>query len=379
MRPAKLAKPKDGKADDLKEIRGIGPVIEKTLNGEGIYHFQQIADFTPDNVRWVDKNISIPGRVDRDDWIGQAKSLATGDTYQGFAYDPESVVITDDMRPEKLAAPTGGSADDLKRIKGIGPVIEKTLNSEGIYHFQQIADFTPQNTMWVDKHISFPGRIHREDWIGQAKSILDGREYRGHATVVVDTDSTADDITDDMRPTRQRLKPNQKADDLKVINGIGPVIEESLNEEGVYFYQQIADFTDENTRWVDNHMAFPGRIHREDWIGQAKILVGDTTAAISDDMKPTLLSEPGVGGAEDLKRIKGIGKVLEKRLHKLGIYHYDQIAALSADNVVWLNDFVSFPEGRIESEDWVGQAKLLAEGKRTEYSDRFDSGETPYK
>ena len=380
MRPARLAAPKGGKADDLKEIRGIGPVIEKTLNGEGVYHFQQIADFTPDNVRWVDKNISIPGRVDRDDWIGQAKSLAAGGTYQGFAYDPDSAVITDDMRPQKLTSPTGGSADDLKRIKGIGPVIESTLNDEGIYHFLQIADFTPQNAMWVDKHISFPGRIHREDWIGQAKSILDGRDYNGHATITSGNgDSEADAITDDMRPAKQRLKPNQQSDDLKVINGIGPVIEESLNDEGVYFYQQIADFTDENTRWVDNYMAFPGRIHREDWIGQAKKLVGDNSATISENMKPVLLSKPGAGGAEDLKRIKGVGKVLEKRLHKLGIYHYEQIAALTDDNILWLTDFVSFPEGRIENEDWVGQARTLAEGKRTDYSDRFDSGETPYK
>ena len=380
MRPARLAAPKGGKADDLKEIRGIGPVIEKTLNGEGVYHFQQIADFTPDNVRWVDKNISIPGRVDRDDWIGQAKSLAAGGTYQGFAYDPDSAVITDDMRPQKLTSPTGGSADDLKRIKGIGPVIESTLNDEGIYHFQQVADFTPQNAMWVDKHISFPGRIHREDWIGQAKSILDGRDYNGHATITSGNgDSEADAITDDMRPAKQRLKPNQQSDDLKVINGIGPVIEESLNDEGVYFYQQIADFTDENTRWVDNYMAFPGRIHREDWIGQAKKLVGDNSATISENMKPVLLSKPGAGGAEDLKRIKGVGKVLEKRLHKLGIYHYEQIAALTDDNILWLTDFVSFPEGRIENEDWVGQARTLAEGKRTDYSDRFDSGETPYK
>lgn len=75
--PAGLtAKPKD--ADDLKRIGGVGPVIEKTLNGLGIYHFQQIADFTRENIAWVDDHISFPGRIDREDWVGQAKALAAG-------------------------------------------------------------------------------------------------------------------------------------------------------------------------------------------------------------------------------------------------------------------------------------------------------------
>jgi NADH-quinone oxidoreductase subunit E len=96
-------------------------------------------------------------------------------------------------------------------------------------------------------------------------------------------------------------------------------------------------------------------------------------------MKPTLLSAPEGGKADDLKRVKGIGKVLEKNLHAMGIYHYEQLAELTPDNISWLTDYVSFPEGRIDDENWTGQAKALAEGKQTEYSQRFDKGDTPYK
>jgi len=93
MRPTRLSAPQGGKADDLKRIKGVGPVIEKTLNGEGVYNFQQVADFNDDNVKWVNNHISFPGRIEREDWIGQAKALAKGETYEGYAYDPDSVTI----------------------------------------------------------------------------------------------------------------------------------------------------------------------------------------------------------------------------------------------------------------------------------------------
>ncbi len=91
----------------------------------------------------------------------------------GAADTAASVDISDDMRPTMLAGPNG-MADDLKRIKGVGPVIQTTLNELGVYHFQQIADFTPDNVAWVDNHISFPGRINREGWVAQADDLVKG-------------------------------------------------------------------------------------------------------------------------------------------------------------------------------------------------------------
>ncbi len=64
--------------DDLKRIKGVGAVLEKTLNGLGIYQFKQIAEFTRDEVNWVDDSLSFPGRIDREEWIEQAKQLSAG-------------------------------------------------------------------------------------------------------------------------------------------------------------------------------------------------------------------------------------------------------------------------------------------------------------
>jgi large subunit ribosomal protein L15 len=73
-------------------------------------------------------------------------------------------------RPEGLDAPRG-APDDLKKIGGVGPKLEGTLNELGIHHFWQIAAFTPDNVAWVDSYLSFKGRIDRDDWIGQAKAL----------------------------------------------------------------------------------------------------------------------------------------------------------------------------------------------------------------
>lgn len=77
-------------------------------------------------------------------------------------------------RPERIKPADGG--DDLKRIKGIGPKNEDQLNALGIFTFAQIAAWSPANVEWVEGYLSFPGRIGREDWIGQARELLGGGE-----------------------------------------------------------------------------------------------------------------------------------------------------------------------------------------------------------
>jgi predicted flap endonuclease-1-like 5' DNA nuclease len=78
-RPAALAAARSGKADDLKLIVGIGPKLEKLCHELGFYHFDQIANWTAEEIAWVDENLEgFKGRVTRDDWVGQARKLAAG-------------------------------------------------------------------------------------------------------------------------------------------------------------------------------------------------------------------------------------------------------------------------------------------------------------
>ena len=68
----------EGEPDDLKKISGVGPVLEGKLHGLGITRFSQIAAFTAEDITRVDDALAFKGRVERDDWIGQAKTLAAG-------------------------------------------------------------------------------------------------------------------------------------------------------------------------------------------------------------------------------------------------------------------------------------------------------------
>ena len=64
-------------------------------------------------------------------------------------------------------------------------------------------------------------------------------------------------------------------------------------------------------------------------------------------------------GADDLTVIKGIGKVIEKKLHELGITSFSQIAAMTPDEAHKVNQAIEFP-GRVERENWIEQARQLA-------------------
>jgi peptide/nickel transport system ATP-binding protein len=75
-RPAGIAKPK--KPDDLKMISGVGPKIEKILHGLGIYTYAQIASWKKAERDWVDDHLKFSGRIEREDWVKQAKALAKG-------------------------------------------------------------------------------------------------------------------------------------------------------------------------------------------------------------------------------------------------------------------------------------------------------------
>jgi predicted flap endonuclease-1-like 5' DNA nuclease len=81
------------------------------------------------------------------------------------------------IKPETLDGPRGGVADDLKRIKGIGPKLEQLCNELGFYHFEQIANWSSNEVAWVDSNLAgFSGRVVRDNWIEQAKTLAKGGE-----------------------------------------------------------------------------------------------------------------------------------------------------------------------------------------------------------
>ncbi|MEM9343909.1 MAG: 50S ribosomal protein L21 [Pseudomonadota bacterium] len=67
-----LTEARDGKPDDLKKISGVGPKLEGLLHENGVFHFDQIAAWTPEEIAYMDDQLSFKGRIERDNWLEQA-------------------------------------------------------------------------------------------------------------------------------------------------------------------------------------------------------------------------------------------------------------------------------------------------------------------
>lgn len=87
-------------------------------------------------------------------------------------------------------------------------------------------------------------------------------------------------------PATLKAARNGKADDLKIIEGIGPKLEQLVNSLGFYHYDQIASWTGDEIAWVDSHMkTFRGRIVRDKWVAQAKLIVAEGVPAFLERAK----------------------------------------------------------------------------------------------
>lgn len=94
-------------------------------------------------------------------------------------------------------------------------------------------------------------------------------------------------------------------------------------------------------------------------------------AKLADDFKPKSVKKEEIT-PDDLTKIKGVGEKIQTALNELGVFTFSQIASWNEDNVAWVDEYLVF-KGRIKREDWINQAKILANGGETEFSKRHDS------
>lgn len=76
------------------------------------------------------------------------------------------------LMPVRLDGPKG-APDDLTLISGITGQSQRLLNELGIYHFWQVAGWTPEHVAWLSSRVEGPGRIARENWMAQAAKLSD--------------------------------------------------------------------------------------------------------------------------------------------------------------------------------------------------------------
>ncbi|MEE3135041.1 MAG: putative Ig domain-containing protein, partial [Candidatus Thermoplasmatota archaeon] len=165
-------------------------------------------------------------------------------------------------------------------------------------------------------------------------------------------------------------------DDLQVIKGIGPFLEEKLNALGITTYRQIANMDSKLEEQVNEAIEFfPGRIKRDQWVNQAKILLGEDVKLDKKALKKaedlerisknaagidfSVIGVANVSERDDLQIIKGIGPFIAEKLNALGIYTFKQISKMNSELEDQVNIAIEFFPGRVKRDKWVDQAKEL--------------------
>lgn len=158
-------------------------------------------------------------------------------------------------------------------------------------------------------------------------------------------------------------------DDLKMISGIGPFIEERLHALDIFTYKQISKFTKKDVETINVAIEyFSGRIERDEWVAQAKELVRTEKERIDllerIRAKKTRIYYDRIGiakkeEADDLTVINGIGGWINEKLNMLDIYTFRQISKFNEEDIDIVTDAIEFFPGRIERDEWIHQAQEL--------------------
>ena len=123
------------------------------------------------------------------------------------------------LQPTEATSRSALISDDLSRINGIGPFLQKKLNEIGVFSFVDISNWNEARIAEVTREIEFfEGRIQKDDWVGQARNLMQAPP------------AVNEPIPSDVK----------KPDDLKIIEGIGPAIEEILHKAGISTYETLA-------------------------------------------------------------------------------------------------------------------------------------------
>ncbi len=158
-------------------------------------------------------------------------------------------------------------------------------------------------------------------------------------------------------------------DDLKMISGIGPFIEERLYAIDIFTFRQISKFTPQDIETINSAIIyFSGRINRDEWVAQARELVqskerkANLFKRINERRETIFYDRIGTASkeeADDLTTISGIGGWIMEKLNVLNIYTIKQISKFNAEDIRAVTEAIDYFPGRIERDEWVLQAKEL--------------------
>ena len=243
--PVKVEDGGAGPSDDLTRIRGVDPILQRRLKDLGIRRFEDVARLTPADVKGLNETLDLKGRIDEENWVGQAQILATGgETYYSRRRD-RGVPMPDAVSP---AAPA--PAMEAPKRAALAPAPAAPAPAPAVAAPQPApapapAAPRPAPAPAVSAAPSPSASPSDVSWLRSVRS----EALRGEGSA-----------------------PVGDIDDLKRIRGIGILIEKKLNSLGINQYEQVANWTGADIERISRLLDFKGRIEREHWIEQARIL-----------------------------------------------------------------------------------------------------------
>ncbi len=270
-------------------------------------------------------------------------------------------------------------ADVLQRIRGIDQTAERALWDSGVTRYEQIANWTATEVEYFDELLESPGRVSRQNWIEQAQILSRGattlfarqRESAlglGGMGSAASVAAAAAAVASTVQATPAAARPSRLVDAMRMKQQraaaqalVQPPAPEPTQDNG-------------SSPVEDDGAAAPTASADQ---ASATSPVGNGVTALRSVCSEALCTDHNGGPAQavdDLKRVRGIGVLIEKKLNSLGVSSYDQIANWTADDIAHISEVLNF-RGRIERENWVEQARILSAGGQTEFSRRFDRGD----
>jgi predicted flap endonuclease-1-like 5' DNA nuclease len=249
-------------------------------------------------------------------------------------------VVAESVRPAMAPA-----RDNLQRVSAINAEIERLLGGQGVNRYSQVASWNSGDVERFDRLLGSQGRIGRENWVEQAQILAKG----GDTAYSREFDRRAAEM-----PRDAGARPKSIAEAIKV-NSAAPAPRQDIGA--------LRSVRSDAYKTSDAATA-------------AAVAASSGATAAAAAAAASLGSAKVVRSAEmdDLKRIRGVGVLIEKRLNQAGIVSYGQIADWTNEDIDRVSASLDF-KGRIERENWVEQARILASGGQTEFSRRVDRGE----
>jgi predicted flap endonuclease-1-like 5' DNA nuclease len=260
--PLKVEEGGAGPSDDLTRIRGIDPILQRRLKDLGIRRFQDLVRLTPADIKGLNETLDLKGRIDEENWTGQAQILATGgETYYSRRRDrgvpmpdaasPAAPVPAAEAAKPAQAAPAPAQAQVVPPAPAPAQAVPPTPAPAP----RPIAPAPAAPVVAAAAPAPAPAAV-----VAPSSAVSDFSHLRSvRSEALVDS-------------ARGGVRNGGGIDDLKRIRGIGVLIEKKLNSLGITQYEQVANWTGADIERISRILDFKGRIEREHWIEQARIL-----------------------------------------------------------------------------------------------------------